>query len=65
MGSILAQSREFMLSYPQIGIIAGIPILMTVLSINLLADALRARLDPKGRRDDPDRHHRHDAPRGT
>jgi ABC-type dipeptide/oligopeptide/nickel transport system permease subunit len=47
-GSILAQSREFMLSYPQIGVIAGVPILMTVLSINLLADALRARLDPKG-----------------
>ncbi len=46
-GSILAQSREFMLSYPQIGIIAGVPILMTVLSINLLADALRARLDPR------------------
>lgn len=47
-GSILAQSREFMLSYPQIGVIAGVPILMTVLSINLLADALRAKLDPKG-----------------
>lgn len=46
-GSILAQSREFLLVQPQIGIIAGVPILMTVLSINLLADALRARLDPR------------------
>lgn len=47
-GSVLAQSREFLLVHPQIGIIAGVPILMTVLSINLLADALRERLDPRG-----------------
>jgi ABC-type dipeptide/oligopeptide/nickel transport system permease subunit len=47
-GSVLAQSREFLLVQPQIGIIAGVPILMTVLSINLLADALRERLDPRG-----------------
>lgn len=49
-GSLLAESREVLLVYPQVSIIAGLPILMTVLSINLLSDALRERIDPRGLR---------------
>ncbi|TDC50317.1 ABC transporter permease [Jiangella ureilytica] len=47
-GSLLAQSRGFVLSHPWIGVIAGVPILLVVLGINIMADVLRDRLDPQG-----------------
>jgi ABC-type dipeptide/oligopeptide/nickel transport system permease subunit len=47
-GSLLAQSRSFLLSHPWIGIVAGVPILLIVLGINMTADVLRDRLDPHG-----------------
>jgi ABC-type dipeptide/oligopeptide/nickel transport system permease subunit len=47
-GSLLAQSREFILSTPWLGVVAGVPILLIVLGINLVADVLRDRLDPQG-----------------
>ncbi|WP_432995913.1 hypothetical protein [Dactylosporangium sp. CA-233914] len=34
---------------PMFGIVAGIPVLLIVLGINMLADVLRDRLDPHGR----------------
>jgi len=43
-GSMLTESREFILSRPELGLIAGIPIIMAVFAANLLADTLRARL---------------------
>lgn len=46
-GALLAQSRGFVFSHPWIGVVAGIPILLIVLSINMLADVLRDRLDPR------------------
>jgi ABC-type dipeptide/oligopeptide/nickel transport system permease subunit len=48
-GSLLAQSRQFILSNPELGLIAGIPVLIAVFAINLMSDALRGVLDPKGR----------------
>ncbi len=42
-GSLLTESREFILSRPELGLIAGVPIILAVFAANLLADALRAR----------------------
>ncbi|WP_432970629.1 ABC transporter permease [Dactylosporangium sp. CA-233914] len=47
-GSLLAQSRAFILTFPWMGIVAGIPIVLIVLGINMVADELRDRLDPHG-----------------
>ncbi len=46
-GSLLAQSRQQIFASPWLGIVTGIPILLIVLSINMLADVLRDRLDPQ------------------
>jgi len=45
-GSLLALSRELVLSYPWLGLVAGVPIVLVVLGINMMADVLRDRLDP-------------------
>jgi peptide/nickel transport system permease protein len=44
-GSILSDARQVILSNPGLSIVAGIPILLTVVALNLLSDALARRLD--------------------
>ncbi|MER6528632.1 ABC transporter permease [Streptomyces sp. NPDC001508] len=46
-GSHLAESREFITTHPELALVAGVPIAITVFAINLLSDALRDRLDAK------------------
>ena len=49
-GTMLADSREFMLSAWWLLTMPGLMILLTVLSINLMGDGLRDALDPKMKR---------------
>jgi len=49
-GTMLADSREFMLSAWWLITLPGLTILFTVLSINLIGDGLRDALDPKMKR---------------
>ncbi|MEZ5773580.1 MAG: ABC transporter permease subunit [Hyphomicrobiaceae bacterium] len=49
-GTMLAESREFMLRAPWVVTFPGLAILITVLSINLVGDGLRDALDPKLKR---------------
>lgn len=46
-GTMLAESRDYIRQYPHMIIIPGIFIVLTVLSFNLIGDALRDALDPK------------------
>lgn len=46
-GAMLQEGRSLILRAPWIGIFPGIAIFLTVLSFNLLGDALRDALDPK------------------
>lgn len=46
-GSILADGRNYLLSAPWITLYAGTAIFLLVLSLNMLGDALRDRLDPR------------------
>jgi len=46
-GLMLSTARSFMRDYPHIVIIPGVFIVLTVLSLNLIGDALRDALDPK------------------
>ena len=46
-GSMIATSREFMRESPHMVFIPGLFIMMTVLSLNLIGDALRDALDPR------------------
>ncbi|MDO4648395.1 MAG: ABC transporter permease [Eubacteriales bacterium] len=46
-GAMLADSRNFIMKYPHMGIFPGIAIMLVVLSLNLLGDGLRDALDPK------------------
>jgi peptide/nickel transport system permease protein len=46
-GSMLTDGRQYMLIAPWMAIFPGIAIVLTVLSINLVADGLADRLDPK------------------
>lgn len=46
-GTMLAASRQYILSDPWLMTIPGVAILITVLSINLIGDGLRDALDPK------------------
>ena len=46
-GSMIATSREFMRESPHMVFIPGLFIMMTVLSFNLIGDALRDALDPR------------------
>lgn len=46
-GSALEGSRQFIQSYIGMGLIAGIPILLSVLSVSILSDHLRDRLDSR------------------
>lgn len=47
LGSMLGEGREFLTTYPLVAVLPGILILLLVVSINLLGDALRDRLDPR------------------
>lgn len=49
-GTMLADSREFMLTAWWLITLPGVTILLTVLSINLIGDGLRDALDPKMKR---------------
>ncbi|WBU54526.1 ABC transporter permease subunit [Paracoccus sp. SCSIO 75233] len=49
-GTMLAESREFMLRAPWVVTFPGLCILITVLAINLMGDGLRDALDPKLKR---------------
>ncbi len=46
-GAMLASARGYMRDYPHMVIIPGLFIMMTVLSFNLVGDAIRDALDPK------------------
>lgn len=46
-GAMLADCRDYIRQYPHMIIIPGLFIVMTVLSFNLIGDALRDALDPK------------------
>ncbi|MEH6446977.1 MAG: ABC transporter permease subunit [Oceanospirillaceae bacterium] len=46
-GTMLADSRQYILSDPWMMAVPGLAILFTVLSINLIGDGLRDALDPK------------------
>ena len=46
-GAMLASARGYMRDYPHMVIIPGLFIMLTVLSFNLLGDAVRDALDPK------------------
>src|SRR5262245_60739353 len=49
-GTMMADSREFLLSAPWVVNVPGLAILITVLAFNLLGDGLRDALDPKLKR---------------
>ncbi len=49
-GSMLAQSRAYLNTFPMVAIFPGIALTTTVLGFNLLGDGLRDLLDPKLRR---------------
>lgn len=49
-GTMLAESREFILRAPWVVTFPGLAILTTVLAINLIGDGLRDALDPKMKR---------------
>ncbi len=46
-GSMLSTARQFIRDYPHMVIIPGLFIMLTVLSFNLIGDAVRDALDPK------------------
>lgn len=46
-GTMLASTRNYMLSYPYLCVFPGLAIAITILSLNLLGDGLRDALDPK------------------
>ena len=49
-GSMLADTRDLMLSHPWVMAFPGLAILITVLAINLMGDGLRDALDPRLRK---------------
>jgi ABC-type dipeptide/oligopeptide/nickel transport system permease subunit len=46
-GAMLADSRQFFLSHPSGELIAAVPIILTVLAANVIADAIRDRIDAR------------------
>ena len=48
-GSMLADGRTYILTYPHIALFPGLAITLTVLAFNLLGDGLRDALDPRTR----------------
>jgi ABC-type dipeptide/oligopeptide/nickel transport system permease subunit len=48
-GLMVSQGRHYILSSPHIILFPGLAIFFTVLSLNLLGDALRDVIDPKSR----------------
>jgi len=49
-GSMLSEGREFIRDYSYMTMYPGLAIMITVLSINLIGDALRDAMDPKLKR---------------
>ncbi|MGJ3242482.1 MAG: dipeptide/oligopeptide/nickel ABC transporter permease/ATP-binding protein [Opitutales bacterium] len=47
LGSMLAEGRKLMLVAPHVALLPGVVILAIVVSVNLLGDGLRDRLDPR------------------
>jgi peptide/nickel transport system permease protein len=47
-GSMLADGRTYLLTYPHIALFPGLAITLAVLGFNLLGDGLRDALDPRG-----------------
>jgi peptide/nickel transport system permease protein len=48
-GSMLADGRTYILTYPHIALFPGLAITLAVLAFNLLGDGLRDALDPRTR----------------
>ncbi len=48
-GAMLSSGVDYLLFAPHLSLIPGVAIMLTVLSFNFLGDALRDKLDPKGR----------------
>jgi ABC-type dipeptide/oligopeptide/nickel transport system permease subunit len=46
-GAMLAAGRDYMRDYPYMVLCPGLVIMITVLSLNMIGDALRDALDPK------------------
>jgi peptide/nickel transport system permease protein len=46
-GSMLAEGRTYLLSYPHIALFPGLAIMLTALAFNLVGDGLRDALDPR------------------
>src|SRR5207247_10842135 len=46
-GSMLATGRQFVILRPHVVLLPGLAIFVMVLALNLVADALRALLDPR------------------
>jgi peptide/nickel transport system permease protein len=46
-GTLLADNRQFILYYPYLGLIPGLAIVLSVMSVNFMGDGLRDALDPK------------------
>jgi peptide/nickel transport system permease protein len=49
-GKMLSESQTMMFFAPQLAILPGLAIVLTVLGLNLLGDGLRDILDPRLRR---------------
>ena len=49
-GFMLAEGRNYMMTYPWLMLFPGLAILITVVAFNLLGDSVRDALDPAGRR---------------
>ncbi len=49
-GFMLAEGRNYMMTYPWLMLFPGLAILVTVVAFNLLGDSVRDALDPAGRR---------------
>ena len=60
-GYMLAEGRNYMMTYPWLMIFPGLAILITVIAFNLLGDSVRDALDPGGRK----RKHRKKAPKAN
>jgi peptide/nickel transport system permease protein len=46
-GSMLAEGRTYLLTYPHIALFPGLAIMVTALAFNLVGDGLRDALDPR------------------
>lgn len=49
-GAMLAEGREYMIIAPNVALVSGFAIMITVISFNLFGDGLQAHFDPKQRK---------------